>query len=337
MNASPDRSPDTSPDSEPTPDGGCVDPSVSDSVTDHSVSSHRQDKSVNTHGQETPAERDAFLSTLRIDVHGLLRHVRTIAAVEYRLAIRNQWAFALAGLFALFGGMLLMVSGASVGPDGFQRVIASLTSLSVYLIPLAALAFGYDSVVGREEQGWLAMVFALPLTRARVVFGTYLGRAIVFAGAVVIGFGFTGFLLFREYGTVSWGTFPAFLGATIGVGSAFLAIAVLLSTIAGEKTHALGLALLVWVWFVLIHDLVALGIVSAFALPDVALTALVVANPTSVYRVLVLIGLETTAGGGFTAAMAGTALSIPVLTLALIAWTVGPIAIATGLISRRRL
>lgn len=306
--------------SEPAPDGGCIDElSEADPV----------EKATNTAGntEVTPEFRRA------------ITHVAAVAGVEYRLAVRTLWAFALAGLFGVFGAMLLTVSGSAVGPDGVERVLASLASLSVYLVPLAALAFGYDAVVGREEQGWFDVVFALPVSRGRVVVGTYLGRAVVLAGATILGFGFTGVLLVREHGAVVATTtaFPTFLTATVALGIAFLSIATLLSTLAREKTHALGLALLVWVWFVLIHDLLALGLVAAFALPDAALSGLLLANPASVFRVLVLSGLGTTAGGGFTAAMAGAGLSQGVLGATLLAWCVIPLVAATRLVARRRL
>ena len=301
---------------DPRPDGGYLDEGVADSSLDR---------------------RGATCSGYLPGFRRALRHVTVVAGTEYRLAIRSLWAFALAGLFAAFGAMVLTVSGSAVGPDGVGRVIASLTSLSVYMVPLAALAFGYDAVVGREEQGWFDVVFALPVTRARVVAGAFFGRAVVLVGAIVVGFGFTGLLLVRAYGAAAAEAFPGFLAATAGLGVAFLSIAVLLSTVAREKTHALGVALVVWVWFVLVHDLLALGVVAAFDLPDAVLSVLVLVNPASVVRVLVLSGLGTTAGGGFSAAMAGTGLSPIVLTAALVAWCVLPVALAAKLVSRRRL
>lgn len=266
-----------------------------------------------------------------------LRQIGTLAATEFRLSVRSKWAFALTGLFALFGVMLATFSGSAVGPEGMERVVASLTSLAVYLVPLAALALGYDAIVGREEEGWLAVVFSLPVTRQRVVVGTFLGRAVVLAGATVLGFGVVGFLLLREYGAAYWGTFLAFLAAAVAVGTVFLAIAILVSTVAREKTHALGAVLLVWLWFVLIHDLLAMGVVSVLSVPSSVLTATVLANPASVFRVLVLSQLETTASGGLDAAVAATGLSTPLLLAALIGWIVVPITAASVLVHRRRI
>ncbi|MUW16036.1 ABC transporter permease subunit [Halorubrum sp. CBA1125] len=300
------------------------------------------DGTASTDGTDTVPETDRASETVHetAEDDGLraaVRHVLAVAATEYRLAVRGRWALALTGLFTVFGAMILTFGGSAVGPEGMARTVASLASLAAYLVPLAALAVGYDAIVGREAEGWLAVVFSLPVRRGEVVVGAYLGRLIVLAGATVLGFGFTGFLLLREFGTAHWGAFLAFLAGTVAVGAAFLAIAVLLSTVAREKTHALGLALLVWVWFVLVHDLLALGVVAAVSLPDAALSAMLAANPVSVFRVLVLSGLGTTAGGGFTAAIADAGLSQGLLAATLLAWCVVPVAAAAKLVDRRRL
>ncbi|MDV7349252.1 ABC transporter permease [Halorubrum distributum] len=286
---------------------------------------------------ESAATAAAAETSTNDGVRGALRHVFVVAVTEYRLAVRSRWALALTALFVVFGGVMLTFSGSAVGPAGAERVVASLTSLAAYLVPLAALALGYDAIVGREEEGWLAVVFSLPVRRSEVVAGTYLGRLAVLAGATVLGFGFSGALIVREFGAGSLSAFLGFLGGTVGVGAAFLAVALLLSTVAREKTHSLGAALLVWVWFVLVHDLLALGIVAATELPDAALSALVLSNPVSAFRVFVLSGLGTTAGGGFTAVLAGSGLSTVALAASLVAWTIVPVAVAARLVRRRRL
>lgn len=272
----------------------------------------------------------------KIGLGDSIRQIDTIAGTEVRLAVRNRWAFALVGLFAFFGMMLATFSGSPAGPSGLKRVLASLASLSVYIVPLAALAFGYDAIVGREEEGWLAVVVALPTSRSTVVAGTFFGRAVVLSISVLAGFGIVAGLLVREYGFVQLYGLAAFLLGAVMLGAAFLALAVLVSTVAPGKTHALGVSLLLWVWFVLVHDLIALGLVAALSLSETALTALVLANPASVFRVLVLGALEAS-GGGFAAAMAATDLSMGLLALVMICWALLPVGLASIAIRRRRL
>ncbi|RLM70707.1 ABC transporter permease [Halorubrum sp. Atlit-8R] len=318
-------------DAETRPDGGHADPAAAVGAFDADGDAEAADSSASA------ATVEATETGANDGVRGALRHVFVVAVTEYRLAVRSRWALALTGLFVAFGGVVLTFSGSAVGPAGAERVVASLTSLAAYLVPLTALALGYDAIVGREDEGWLAVVFSLPVRRSEVVAGTYLGRLAVLAGATLLGFGFSGALIVREFGVAELPAFLGFLGGAVGAGAAFLALALLLSTVAREKTHALGAALLAWVWFVLGHDLLALGVVAAADLPGAALSALVLSNPVSAFRVLVLSGLGTTAGGGFTAVLAGSGLSTAALALSLVAWAVVPAAAAGVLVRRRRL
>lgn len=263
--------------------------------------------------------------------------VRAIAVTEYRLAIKNRWAIALTAIFAAFSLGLLTFSGSTVGPEGAARVLGSLAVLAVYLVPLTALAFGFDAVVGAEDTGWLQALFALPVARWRVAIGTYLGRSVALAGAVIIGFGTAGVLLIRDFGLTGWHSFVSFLLGSVALALVFLAIAVLISTLAREKTHALGASLLVWAWFVLVHDLLSLGIIAAFRLPEYALEAMVLTNPAGIFRVLVLGSLDAGGDAGFAAVMAATGLSTPVLVGALVVWIVVPLGVAGLAINRRRL
>lgn len=264
------------------------------------------------------------------------RQVLAVAAQEYRLSVRNRWAYALVGVFALLAGPLAAFGTSRVGPAGHEAVVVSLASLATYLVPLAALAFGYDAVVGAAEDGWLDVVFALPVPRAAVVWGTYLGRAVALAAATAVGFGLAGAVLLASRGPGGAGLYAGFLLSAVGVGLAFLALSVLVSTVAAEKTHALGAALVVWVWFVLLHDLLALGVLAAVEVPDAAVAAMVVTNPADVFRLLVLRGVETT-GGGAAAVFAGSGLSTPALAVALVAWCLVPVAVAGRLVKRRSL
>ncbi|REA00541.1 ABC transporter permease [Haloferax sp. Atlit-6N] len=260
----------------------------------------------------------------------------TIAQLEYRLSLRSRWTLALTALFGLLSLLVVGFGGSSAGPFRVDAVVVSLASLATYLVPLAALVYGYDTIVGAEETGWLDMVFALPVSRGRVVVGAFLGRATSLAGATAIGFGLGGLVLFVRVDTVPWGLYADVLFGAVTLGLAFLALGVLVSTVAAEKTHALGIALLVWAWLVFGHDLAALGLVAAFDLPNVMLTGLVLANPIDIFRVFVLSGIEMT-GSGMAAVVTGTALSTTVLLGGAMAWVVLPVSVAAQLIHRRSL
>ncbi|MFC6716325.1 ABC transporter permease [Natrialbaceae archaeon GCM10025810] len=290
-------------------------------------------------GSETvPGGHEVAVGAARsADSGSALGQLYVVAETEYRLAVRSRWAVAVTALFAAFALGLTTFSGSDASPAGFERIVASLAVLAVYLVPLVALAFSYDAVVGREESGWLQALFALPVSRTRVVLGTAVGRAVVLASATILGFGIAGALLLLEYGFDGFESYVGFLLGTVGLGLAFLSLGVLASTLAREKTHALGLALLAWAWFVLVHDLLALGVIAAFAPPDAAVTAMVLSNPTGVFRALALGALGASGDAGFAAVLTEAGLSTGALVAALVAWIVVPIALAGAAIRRRRL
>lgn len=60
-------------------------------------------------------------------------------------------------------------------------------AMVVFLVPLAALMFGYDAISGERELGSLKLLLGLPYTRRDVVVGTAVGRVVVVAVATLVG------------------------------------------------------------------------------------------------------------------------------------------------------
>ena len=257
----------------------------------------------------------------------------TLARREYRIASRSRWPVALALLFAAFTVGVIQYGAAGAGTSTIPAVVASIAALSTYVVPLAALAFGYATVVGPRSRGELDVLQALPVPRWTVVGGAFLGRATSFAGAVAIGYAFGAAALFRVGGVPAVTAVLPTVAAAALAGVAFLGVAMVASTVADEKAHALGAALLAWAWFVLVHDVVALTAVVTLDLPASALTALVLANPADLLRVLGTAGVPSATGG--TGALAATSLSVLTVVLALVAWTALTVGLAGALANRR--
>lgn len=262
--------------------------------------------------------------------------VMLIGTREYRIASRGRWSVALAVLFGLFSVGIVGFGTSRVGPGQYDAVLASLAELGVYLVPLVALAVGYDTVVGAEETGALDMLFALPVSRGHVVLGKFLGRAAVLGAAILVGLGAGGVAVFAVIGAAGIGKYAAFLLIATATGFAFLGIGVLVSTAGRDKAQALAIALAAWVWSVIIHDLAAIALIAAFDLPDAVLAAMVLTNPADVFRILVLSQLQTTPGG-FAAVLSKATLTMPVLMVALALWIVIPIGLAVVTIDRRHI
>ena len=263
------------------------------------------------------------------------RAVMRMAVREYRIAVRSRWAIGLTVLFAIFSVAIVGFGTSTVGPSRYAAVVASLVELGVYLVPLAALTVGYDTVVGAREAGSLDMLFTLPVSQAQVVVGKYLGRLAILGGSMGIGLGAGGVVATLIGGVGGLGQYALFVLASIATAGVFLGVSVFLSTLAREKTQALGAALIAWLWFVLLHDLVAIGLIAATELPEIALTAMALTNPVDVFRLLVLSQLETTTGG-FAAVLTEANLPVSALVGALVVWLLVPIVVAIVGIRHRR-
>jgi len=116
-------------------------------------------------------------------------------------------------------------------------------------------------------------------------------------------------------------------------GAALLAIGLLISVSCRTAVQSQSTALFAWFSFVLLYDLLLMGVLASSGLRPDALAAMLVANPIDAARVLGVLGLEPDlyllgpAGAYLTSRLsaAGTAV---VLTTALLAWIAGPLAAA---------
>ena len=118
-----------------------------------------------------------------------------IAGQEIRDGLRNSWivalTLALAG-FALSLTLLGSAPGGSVGASPLLVTVVSLSSLTIFLLPLIGLMLSYDSVVGEVERGTLLLLLSYPVARWQVMFGKFLGHMSILAFATLVGYGVAG-------------------------------------------------------------------------------------------------------------------------------------------------
>lgn len=225
------------------------------------------------------------------------RQIATIAAKEFRDRIRNRWVLAVALVFAVFSLVIAYFGGAQQGVVGFRSIeitIASLVSLVIYLIPLIALLLGFDAIVGERERGSLDLLLALPITRLELLLGKYLGLAAALTVSMLGGFGVVMALLSGKIDANGLFHFAGFMFSSVLLGLAFLSVAVLLSVIARDRTRASGLAIAAWFFFVLVFDLLMLGLLvgTGGRMAGDAFTWLLLLNPADVFRILNVFSLE---------------------------------------------
>jgi Cu-processing system permease protein len=223
-------------------------------------------------------------------------------------------------------------------------VIVSLSSLTIFLIPLIALLISHDAIVGEMERGTMLLLLSYPVARWQVVLGKFAGHVAVLAFATLVGYGAAALALLlteAEVGAESWPAFAAMLGSSVLLGCAFIAIGYLISALAGGRGTAAGIAIGVWLLLVLIYDMALLGLLvldQGQTIAGPTLDLLLLLNPTDVYRLLNLTGFAGVSALSGMAGLIGTgSLSPAILVATLAAWALLPLTLAALAFSRREL
>jgi Cu-processing system permease protein len=258
-----------------------------------------------------------------------------IARKEFRDRVRSRWVWVVAIVFALFSLAIAFLGGAAQGAVGIRSVeaaIASLTSLAIFLVPLIALVLGYDAVVGERERGTLDLLLSLPIPKWAIVVGKFLGLGAALAAATGVGLGAAGIVLALRVGWSVWSVWTQFALGCILLGLDFLAIAIWLSTWARDRSRASGAAIAVWFALILVFDLILLAAMVALGAHPAGrwLPWVMLLNPADLFRVWGLASI------GNVQALRGVSELFPSvvaqqpfwLAVALLGWTVGPLALA---------
>lgn len=226
--------------------------------------------------------------------------ISILAAKEIRDGIRNRWV---AATILLLGTLALTLSFLGSVPTGELKVAAlevsvvSLTSLSMYLLPLIALMLSFDALVGEFENGTMLLLLTYPVKRWQVIAGKFAGHSAILLAAILVGYGTTlaVLILVNDGDTTGWQAYAAMMASSLLLACVFLAIGYLISSLARERAVAIGAAVATWLVLVVFYDL---GLLSALVLDEGKFiseglfSALMLANPADAYRLFNFAGFE---------------------------------------------
>ncbi len=271
-----------------------------------------------------------------------LQAILVLAARELREAVRSRWFLTCAAIFTVLAlaFSLLGLSGlGTFGVTGFGRTAASLLQLVMIIVPLMGLLMGAMSVAAERESGTLLALLAQPVDPGEVLLGKFLGGAAALAAAIGSGFALSGAVLGARTGWQELGVFAALAGFACLLSWVHLALGLLISVLARRSATALGAALAVWLGVVLVSDLGLMGTAMVLRLPPSALLWASLGNPVQAFRVGVLgtMGgaLELLGPCGRYAMDVFRGWTAPVMVGWLLAWLLGPLALALRIFSRR--
>lgn len=276
-----------------------------------------------------------------------MTNILLIAWKEIQECLRNRWVVAMTLLLAALALSLTFLGSAptgNVGTSALDVVIVSLSSLTIFVIPLVALLISHDAIVGEMERGTMLLLLSYPVSRLQVLLGKFLGHLAVLTFATAFGYGAAAIALMAsgaEIGGGSWAAFAGMILTSILLGAVFIAIGYLISALVRERATAAGIAIGVWLLLVVLFDMALLGALvvdQGRTISSTALSGMLLFNPTDVYRLFNLAGAENVSVLTNMSGIADQAnLSPAVLLATLVIWVLVPLTLAGLTFSRREL
>ena len=232
--------------------------------------------------------------------------------------------FLLAASFGLF----------SLGGD-ISKGLIGLLSLVLMVVPLISLIFGTIHFYNSYE--FIELLAAQPLKRRTILLAEFLGVTAALGAAFLTGVGLP--VLIHAVNP----TGLTLIGVGLALTIIFIALALLGAVATRDKTRGIGVAMLLWFYFALLHGGVMLFVMFWFAdypleKPTIAMIAL---NPIDVGRVIVLLQMDVSALMGYTGAMMkdllGTSTGIACASGVLLFWATLPLCLALWIFRKKDL
>ena len=265
----------------------------------------------------------------------------TIVGRELRAGVRSRWFLLYLLVFLLLSIAFSVVAAAGTeltGQPGFGRTAAGLLNLMLLMVPLLGLTIGAQALVADRQDGSLDYLLAQPVSPAEVFVGKYLGAALALLLILVFGFGSSAVAMAARGTTGSLSGFLVLVALTLLLGLAMLSVGYLISSGSPQTAAALGLALTLWLGFVIVGDLGLMGSALVMDLSPGTLLVASLANPLDAYKLVAVQTLQASLdvlgpAGIYATRRFGSAL--PPLLLGLLAlWVVVPLPIGYWLFKR---
>jgi Cu-processing system permease protein len=267
--------------------------------------------------------------------------VRSIATREARSGLQSRWFILYTAIFVVLivaFAMVALTGSAVAGQTGFGRTSAAILNLMLLIVPLIGLTVGAQAIVSDRQSRHLDYLLAQPVSSAEVFVGKYLGAATLLVMMLVLGFGGSAVAIAARGSTGNYAGFAVLSLLTILLALAMLSIGFVVSSFATQTSSALGIALSLWLLFVIIGDLGLMGSAIIMNIRPETLLALTLINPLDTYKLLSVemlqASLDVLGPAGLYATDRFGAGLIPLLLGLIVVWIVLPLPVGYWLFRR---
>jgi Cu-processing system permease protein len=256
---------------------------------------------------------------------------RKIVKYELKDVGRSRWLLAYTLFFFAVTDTLLRFGGA-------DKALLSLTSVTLFIVPLVALVFG--TVFLDDAREFTELLLAQPVTRRQLYTGLYLGLTLPLAAGFLAGAAIP-FALHGPIAPTLRVSLAVLLAAGVVLTFVFTALAFLVGAFVDDRLRRMGAAIALWLTTAVLYDGLVLVLAMVFADYPIerVLLGLTLGNPVDLARVILLLQFDVSALMGYTGAVFeqffGGAMGIAIASTALAAWVMLPVALGLRAFRKR--
>lgn len=265
-----------------------------------------------------------------------LKNILLITGKDMRESIKNRWFVLYTASFSVLAILILTAAsggGQISGFSGYGRTAASLINLVLLFVPLIALVTGAISISGERENGTLQYLLSQPVTKSEVFIGKFIGVLIPIWFSISLGFGLAGIgvALKGGGGGITDYVLTALMSGLLA--ASLLSVGFVVSVFSGKASKAIGIAVFLWLLFIILGDLGIMGTAAVMDLGIKQVFVLAVLNPAEVFKiasVLLLSPRYEILGpvGVYAVRTFGSGGIVLLLVSILSLWTIVPLALA---------
>jgi Cu-processing system permease protein len=254
-----------------------------------------------------------------------------IVTYELREVGRSRWLIAYATFFLVVADALLRFGGA-------DKALLSLTSVTLFIVPLVSLVFG--TVFLDDAREFTELLLAQPVTRRQLYAGLYLGLTLPLAAAFVLGTAIP-FALHRVGDPRLGISLAVLLAAGVALSFVFTALAFVVAAFVDDRLRRMGTAIALCLVAAVLYDGVVLVLAMLFDDYPIErmMLGLTLGNPVDLARVILLLQFDVSALMGYTGAVFqqffGGASGIAIASTALALWVTLPVALGLRAFRKR--
>ena len=241
---------------------------------------------------------------------------------------RSKWII----IYAMF--IMLVTEGLFQMGGSTSKVLLSLMSFTILMIPLVSIVFGTMHFYNLRE--FVQLLLTQPIKRETVYLGVFTSLVFTLSFSYILGVSIP-FILHSEFTPQDMSVFYLLLIVGTLLTVIFTGLSFLMAVIFNDKGKGLGFSLLTWLILSILYDGVVLYIAYTFheyplEKPMIALSML---NPIDLARVILLLEIDIASLMGYTGAVFerffGSSLGIWLSLSSMLVWCFWPVGLGIKL------